>query len=327
MENADVTAKKNTDCITVAQRLGEVVQKLNKTGQVDDNWEPIVQVDGVVNIPEGVTIIAEGAFRLRTMRKVVFPKTIKHIGSWAFIGCRNLKYIDLPATYETIGEYAFEDSDLEGNLPVFLSGNLADPYRDHILGDSAFARYWEKNHCCPKCGMELENEGYCRNDTICSKPRMGLSEGIFLINGVMEVSIRKDCTPDGDIRISAFPDMNIDDRLSDKNWEMDELLSDTRSSLTVKCHGSERSHSLMASSWNCAIAAKVRIKNKQASVEIPFLIDTPQNRKKIKFLFGLVPENGIAKVTLNSRVYFVTTIDPLAETEWYPRQSTHLFAA
>ena len=144
MNSNEIAVKNKTYCINVAQRLGEIVKKLNQNEQVDDGWEPIVQVDGIVIIPEGVTIIAEYAFMLCTMCRVVFPRTLKHIGPGAFRGCKNLRNIDLPATYETIGSSAFEDCDLDGDLPVFNAGDMTDPYRDHILGESAFAKYWKK---------------------------------------------------------------------------------------------------------------------------------------------------------------------------------------
>lgn len=300
MNSNEIAVKNKTYCINVAQRLGEIVKKLNQNEQVDDGWEPIVQVDGIVIIPEGVTIIAEYAFMLCTMCRVVFPRTLKHIGPGAFRGCKNLRNIDLPATYETIGSSAFEDCDLDGDLPVFNAGDMTDPYRDHILGESAFAKYWKRKNCCPSCGVILEKEGYCRYEYLDSELRYQLSEGIFLINSAMKVSICKSCTPDGDARISAYPEMNIVERLSDKNWEMDELLSETRCYQISQSNVGYGSHNLIASSWNCAVPAKVRVKDHQASVEIPFLIDTQENRERIIFSFGLVPENGIAKVTFDT---------------------------
>lgn len=58
-------------------------------------------------IPEGVTAIAEGAFRdCKALMQVNMPETLKNIGDGAFEGCISLKSIDLTSV-TSIGERAF----------------------------------------------------------------------------------------------------------------------------------------------------------------------------------------------------------------------------
>ncbi|MGM9635893.1 MAG: leucine-rich repeat domain-containing protein, partial [Candidatus Avispirillum sp.] len=59
-------------------------------------------------IPEGVTIIKNGAFRdYYGLEEVVFPSTLLEIGARAFENCTNLKYVSLPFEVNKLGMYAF----------------------------------------------------------------------------------------------------------------------------------------------------------------------------------------------------------------------------
>jgi len=61
-----------------------------------------------VEIPEGVTVIGENAFKgITSIEEVVLPITLTHIMAYAFKGCRKLKTILLPEKLEHIGVYAF----------------------------------------------------------------------------------------------------------------------------------------------------------------------------------------------------------------------------
>ena len=285
--------------ITVAQRRGEVVRRLGPEQRVDDGWEAIEQTDGMVKVPEGVTIIAEKAFWLRDMSAVILPDSIRHIGPRAFLGCIYLKTLRLPATYETIGEYAFEDADLEGDIPAFPTGDPDDPFRSRIIGENAFSSYWEKHRHCPRCGYPLGAGGICIRANDCEKDRMELCEGVCLFGAAQETTFTKACTPDGDTRLSDNRDLDFDAAFSDKAYGMDELILRSRALQT--CMISDcGSHSMVQSSWNEAVSADVKIKDHKATVTLPFIIDTPVNREHLIFSYGLVPENGIAEVLFNT---------------------------
>ena len=64
--------------------------------------------DGVLSIPEGVTVIPEGTFsRNETITRAVLPDSLKIIGKGAFYGCRSLKEIIFPEQLVSIGNGAF----------------------------------------------------------------------------------------------------------------------------------------------------------------------------------------------------------------------------
>ncbi len=287
------------ESIVVAQRRGEVVRQLSPGQTVDDGWEAVEQINGTVIIPDGVTIIAEHAFWLRDMTTVIFPCSIKHIGPCAFIGCIYLKKMELPATYVTIGECAFEDADLEGDIPAFPLGEPDDPFRSRIIGECAFAKYWEKKHCCPRCGYPLNEQGVCSRNDSCERIRMPLSGGVLLCNSALETSFTKVCTPNGDVRLSGCPDLDFKAAFSDNGFEMEELVYRTNA-LTTHLNSNLTSHNIAQSSWGQAVAATVHVRNHQAAVILPSVIDTPRTREHIIFVFGLIPENGIANVEFES---------------------------
>ena len=69
--------------------------------------------DSVVNIPEGVKIIADGVFQDRMgITAVNFPDSLKNIGQNAFSGCGNLRTLNRGDNIETIGANAFKDTSL-----------------------------------------------------------------------------------------------------------------------------------------------------------------------------------------------------------------------
>ncbi|MBR0485519.1 MAG: leucine-rich repeat domain-containing protein [Oscillospiraceae bacterium] len=64
--------------------------------------------DGILTIPEGVTVISEGTFsRNQNIIRAVLPESLKIIGKGAFYGCRNLKEIIFPEQLISIGNGAF----------------------------------------------------------------------------------------------------------------------------------------------------------------------------------------------------------------------------
>ena len=85
-------------------------------------------------IPNGVTIIADGAFRGCTeLESIEIPEGITKIGTSAFRGCTGLKSVMLPSTITSIGTWAFSAFDKVYNLtevtvnminPVTISENV-----------------------------------------------------------------------------------------------------------------------------------------------------------------------------------------------------------
>ena len=67
-------------------------------------------VDGVFNIPSGVTSIGEGAFyQCSGLTSIDIPSSVTSIGSTAFIRCAGLTSIDIPNSVTSIGSLAFFD--------------------------------------------------------------------------------------------------------------------------------------------------------------------------------------------------------------------------
>ena len=54
-------------------------------------------------MPEGITIIDIRCFKNTEIEEVVLPSSIKEIGWQAFMGCENLRRINLPEGLEIIG--------------------------------------------------------------------------------------------------------------------------------------------------------------------------------------------------------------------------------
>ena len=68
---------------------GDVLVKYNGNG-------------GVVTVPDGIADIAASAFESSYVTKVILPNTVKHLGSYCFLSCRELEEIILPASVENI---------------------------------------------------------------------------------------------------------------------------------------------------------------------------------------------------------------------------------
>ena len=63
---------------------------------------------GVINIPNSVISLAEGAFQGTDIEGIVLPDTITAIPANAFKDCRNLVSVTLPTSLEKIGSHAFD---------------------------------------------------------------------------------------------------------------------------------------------------------------------------------------------------------------------------
>ncbi len=87
---------------------------------------------GKVVIPDGVTEIAEDAFRAcMSIKSVVLPSSVEHIGKEAFRGCSELVHIILPDGVRSIGENTFR---------VCLNLKIVElPDSLSCIGESAFS--------------------------------------------------------------------------------------------------------------------------------------------------------------------------------------------
>ena len=91
------------------------VKSKYSTRSLRGNPEPITESFVVPDEIDGYPVVAieAGAFQFAPVTKVVLPKTIKFIDSWAFDGCIHLDEITLPERLEYIGIYAFSGTALE----------------------------------------------------------------------------------------------------------------------------------------------------------------------------------------------------------------------
>ena len=71
-------------------------------------WASDKSSDITIIVPDGVTMIPDGAFEGCAMTAIVLPKTLTTIGDGAFSGCSFLPEIVLPPTVHTIGFGAFD---------------------------------------------------------------------------------------------------------------------------------------------------------------------------------------------------------------------------
>lgn len=86
---------------------------------------PSGKTDTNFTVPEGVTVIYDGAFfSAVNLQEVLFPSTLQYIGAGAFEYCSGLKQLYLPEGVEIIYENAFADctSLIDVHLPESLRG-------------------------------------------------------------------------------------------------------------------------------------------------------------------------------------------------------------
>lgn len=100
-----------------------------------------------ISIPEGITIIGEGAFMGKEkLQKVEFSKTVTQIERKAFSGCINLP-VKLPRAVQCIGDYAFERC----GWAVEKRGKLTIPSKVTSIGRFAF------KSCTSITGVKIPN--------------------------------------------------------------------------------------------------------------------------------------------------------------------------
>ncbi len=89
------------------ERIASEGKGLYLQGSVLISWR---EAEGIVEIPDGVTVIMESAFGgNERMTHVVFPDMLKEIGNAAFYGCNQLKEANIPDSVERIRDGAFSN--------------------------------------------------------------------------------------------------------------------------------------------------------------------------------------------------------------------------
>jgi hypothetical protein len=83
--------------------MKNILTSKNVTKLVDYNSD-----DGSIVIPEGITVIGAGAFKLGTaIKSVSIPNSVTVIGVGAFYRCKLLTSVTIPDSVTEIGSYAF----------------------------------------------------------------------------------------------------------------------------------------------------------------------------------------------------------------------------
>lgn len=110
-----------------------------------EDIERCLSDNGCLAIPTQFTTIADCAGRANChIRSITFLGPISQIGSEAFSCCSNLERIDLPASLETMGEYAFSSCNIK---ELFIPGSLA------VIPPNAFSYCTSLNQITLECGI------------------------------------------------------------------------------------------------------------------------------------------------------------------------------
>jgi hypothetical protein len=109
-----------------------------------------------VRVDPSVKEIQKKAFRnCRSLVKVEFFEGLEQIGSWAFIGCQNLKHVNkLPSTLQEIGDYGFSC--------CYNLDSIELPEGLQVVGRSAF---WECSRLerikIPSAHVVIKSHAFC----------------------------------------------------------------------------------------------------------------------------------------------------------------------
>lgn len=109
------------------------------------NGQLAITVNGVLTIPEGVTVIGCGAFdEAWQIKKIILPSTIRTIEGNAFELCSYLREIELPEGLEHIGRNAFQYTSLKyiiapDSLVTIEDGGLSNGILLDIYGKKGTA--------------------------------------------------------------------------------------------------------------------------------------------------------------------------------------------
>lgn len=98
-------------------------------------------------IPEGITVIKDGAFAGARIKGVTLPNSLKHICNEAFMHCFDLENITIPESVETISKDAFNGCfKLKTvKIPYRFKDNLKDIFNVNLVSKINFIFYGENN--------------------------------------------------------------------------------------------------------------------------------------------------------------------------------------
>ena len=144
-------------------------------------WEKWRDEVKEIVLEEGVESVTNMAFtNFRNVEKIVFPKTLKKIGMYAFYGStREIRKLVLPDSVEEIGWCAFaKDYCYNGIEEIKLPKNLRN------IGESAFSAQSFKNFMIPENVESIDKEvfeecNYLETVIIKSKKIKKVQEPIF----------------------------------------------------------------------------------------------------------------------------------------------------
>ena len=129
--------KKNKPTDTTSQNTGNKPEK-NYTIDGDILVSCIGQADanGVFTIPDGITMIAEGAFAGDTdLKEVIIGADVKTIGSSAFQYCTSLETVTISEGVETIGSHAFSNCSSLNNVTLPSTVSVLNEYAFYACED------------------------------------------------------------------------------------------------------------------------------------------------------------------------------------------------
>ena len=126
---------------------------------------------GDIVIPEEidgktVTAIGKDAFYRCDITSVKLPNTLKLIDEKAFLECPNVKELTIPASVDSIGNYAFNSWDaleqvtIEDSPNVLHAGRGGSSVMSSMFSDQPLLKkaYVGRNHICPTVGASMDYE-------------------------------------------------------------------------------------------------------------------------------------------------------------------------
>ena len=120
--NSDAKKSKDNDTFVIPEGIqfvaGDVIHRL-------EGYKTIVFPKSLIAI--GSTHYVNSAFN-NTLTTVVLPDSLKYIGEYAFLNCKQLRGITIPDSVEFIGENAFLTNNPDGNFDITIPEKLAEKF-------------------------------------------------------------------------------------------------------------------------------------------------------------------------------------------------------